>query len=468
MSWRRTHDHHSCSFPPQSSATTTNHTHSNVRSTTVHQTDCGAITVIPAHPNSHLKKFDRSKVTKITPKLLSVCTPWPTRFAVPRASNENISLRRYYATSLHSGNNVNKFPDWSAARALHMQSSWLDARMIDSSGRQKAYKKRQHMSFGATLQYHGTQKIINAIAHRDKAERNRIDSDRQRRKTSPFSRSRQPFFKNGKIWHANQTGNRRQPPKTNNTSQRTRRCSNDQTPETTTDVEGCRRANGTTSPREPGRLRKTADGGLQASPEYQRPATPTDQPNKNTVDASIDVCGTPGGTPRNYVVRPQRHPRPAQSAWRQQQHRKWRHRQRRRHLESRHPWRGKPLLRGSGIVPVSTQQRPMIIRSFFQRNVFWGPFFEIFGRLFLTFMCCFAVPWFWRVATSFRHFFNTFLSIFGFFTIFDFSLNEFEKETCVWWLGGKLGGSKHTGGKRKWNWTEVNIWAGNRNKIGRR
>ena len=39
MSWRRTHGHHSCSFPPQSSATTTNHTHSNVRRTTVHQTD---------------------------------------------------------------------------------------------------------------------------------------------------------------------------------------------------------------------------------------------------------------------------------------------------------------------------------------------------------------------------------------------------------------------------------------------
>ena len=41
-----------------------------------------------------------------------------------------------------------------------MQSSWLDARLIDSSGRQKAYKKRQHMSFGATLQSHGAQTRI--------------------------------------------------------------------------------------------------------------------------------------------------------------------------------------------------------------------------------------------------------------------------------------------------------------------
>ena len=73
-------------------------------------------------------------------------------------------------------------------------------------------------------------------------------------------------------------------------------------------------------------------------------------------------------------------------------------------------------------------------------------------------------------STFFPHF--LFLSIFGFFfTIFGFLLNEFEKETCLWWLGGKLGGSKHTGGKRKWNWTEVNtcmkyekpkaVWDGN-------
>ena len=43
------------------------------------------------------------------------------------------------------------------------------------------------------------------------------------------------------------------------------------------------------------------------------------------------------------------------------------------------------------------------------------------------------------------------------YTFFIFiTLNALDEETCVWWLGGKKGGSKHTGGKRKWNWAEVN------------
>ena len=262
MSWRRTHDHHSCSFPPQSSATTTNHTHSNVRRTTVHQTDrlsCHHRNLRPSkQPFEKIWQGEGDKNhTKAALCLQDVMatTPWPTRFAVPRASNENISLRQYYATSRHSGNNVNKFPDWSTARALHMQSSWLDARLIDSSGRQKAYKKRQHMSFGATLQFHGTQKIFNAIARHGKAERSRIDSDRQQRKTSPFSR-RQPFLKNGKIWNAI----RRQPAKTNNAYPRARRCSNNQTAETAE----------ATSPHEPSRHHTTAGRSNNTSPRARR------------------------------------------------------------------------------------------------------------------------------------------------------------------------------------------------------
>ena len=148
MSWRRTHDRHLCSFPPQSSATTTNHTHSNVRRTTVHQTDrlsCHHRNLRPSkQPFEKIWQGEDDKNhTEAALCLHDVMatTPWPTRFAVPRASSEKVSLRRYYATSRHSGNNVNKFPDWSAARALHMQSSWLDARLIDSSGRQKSLQK---------------------------------------------------------------------------------------------------------------------------------------------------------------------------------------------------------------------------------------------------------------------------------------------------------------------------------------
>ena len=146
MSWRRMHGHHSCSFPPQSSMTTTNHTHSNVCNTRVHQTDrlsCHHRNHRPSNlANSHLKTIWQVEGGKIPPKLLSVMAiaNWRIGFTVPRTSNENMSLRLYYATSHHSGNNVNRFPDLSAARALHMQSPWLDTRLIDSSVPQKASK----------------------------------------------------------------------------------------------------------------------------------------------------------------------------------------------------------------------------------------------------------------------------------------------------------------------------------------
>ena len=105
-------------------------------------------------------------------------------------------------------------------------------------------------------------------------------------------------------------------------------------------------------------------------------------------------------------------------------------------------------------------------------NIFKGDFFtfsKLFGR-FLNFHGFFVLfhgfeEWLLHSAFFFPIF--AFCPFSAFFTIFGFLLNEFGKETCVWWLGGELGGSKHTGGKRKWNWTEVNTREGNRNEIGK-
>ena len=238
--------------------------------------------------------------------------------------------------------------------------------MIDSSAHQKAYKKRQHMSFDATLQFHGTQKIFNAITRHGKAERSRIDSDREQRKTSPFSR-RQSFFKNGKIWRNNQTTeatSTREPSRhhtsagrSNNTSPRTRRYSNNQTAETSEatsrhhttadrNPSASRREPGrrhtatikspsasrcepgrhhtttirspsashrepgrhhtttirslSASRREPGRHHTTAETGPQASPRDEWEATTVDHhPNQDPVDAPVNIYGTPVGPARN-------------------------------------------------------------------------------------------------------------------------------------------------------------------------
>ena len=74
----------------------------------------------------------------------------------------------------------------------------------------------------------------------------------------------------------------------------------------------------------------------------------------------------------------------------------------------------------------------------------------------MCFLCCSMVLKSGRFIPHFFSPFSLFVHFRLFYTIFGFLLNEFGKETCVWWLGGKLGGSKHMGGKRKWNWTEVN------------
>ena len=130
---------------------------------------------------------------------------------------------------------------------------------------------------------------------------------------------------------------------------------------------------------EPGRHHTTAGTGSQASPRDERKATAADwQPDQNTVDAPLHVCRTPVRPARDNDDKPACHPR---ATWAAQQQRKWRHRQRQRqwrHLGYHHRRRGRPMLRGNGLVAVSPRQRTTIIRSFFSGtflgHLFWALF----------------------------------------------------------------------------------------------
>ena len=207
-------------------------------------------------------------------------------------SHSSVAKSPWYWVALsRPGNNVKKFPDWSAARALHMWSSWLDARLIGSSVCQKAYKERQHMSFAATLQFHGTEKVFDAIARQsDKAKGSPINCVGQQRTNDV------------------QTARKNVP------------------------EPGCHHTTAGRGPiasrREPGRHHTTTE----------RKATAVDrQPKQNTEEAPLDVCRTPVRPARNHDVQPPCHP---WTTWDVQQQRKWRHRQQQRQwrpLESRHP-----------------------------------------------------------------------------------------------------------------------------------
>ena len=94
-------------------------------------------------------------------------------------------------------------------------------------------------------------------------------------------------------------------------------------------------------------------------------------------------------------------------------------------------------------------------------NIFKRDFFHYFKTFWTLKLSCVLFVLF-HGFEEWPHHSTSFFPIFAFcpfsafFNIFVFLLNEFGKETCVWWLGGKLDGSKHTGGKRKWNRAEVN------------
>ena len=91
------------------------------------------------------------------------------------------------------------------------------------------------------------------------------------------------------------------------------------------------------------------------------------------------------------------------------------------------------------------------------RNFFCVTLFKTFWTLvFLNFHCCFVVPWLFEEWPLLFSTFQHFLSIFDFF---GFLLNTFDKETYVWWLGGKyawreIGAEVNTRGREtevKWN-----------------